>query len=412
MGAFYNSYLFDVFGVVLKKDPADLNTDVDSEVLKGQEAFDFLIGELDATEPDLPTKSQVGSGRFTKGAASMLKVRLYLNKAVYLDRYAASFNFAAEDMNQVVSLCDQIIGSNEYDLEREDYFRIFDIDNNNHPEHIFALNHVDIVNNGGRFIWFTLSRAAHGSLENPQSRGTDGGAITPDFWATWQDNQDDPRFSKVIIPQDGSMTSISEADWGLNRGFLVGQQYGIVLNEDGSDFKRAENGDLAIEMLYNFDRDGAAVVHTPEVDLEVNFGHSQGVRVSKNEFDPHATNGRNISRVDQVLMRLADVYLMRAEAKLRLGDAAGAVADVNAVRTARNHPRLLDVSDMDLEALYLERGYELYWEMVRRTDMIRFGKFEDTWTSKTDNDPMKRVFPIPQQTIDASPDLFEQNQGY
>ena len=60
-------------------------------------------------------------------------------------------------------------------------------------------------------------------------------------------------------------------------------------------------------------------------------------------------------------------------------------------------------------------GFELYWENVRRTDMIRFGKYEGTWTEKNNSDPQKRIFPIPQNAIDGAsnlPDYLVQNPGY
>ena len=41
---------------------------------------------------------------------------------------------------------------------------------------------------------------------------------------------------------------------------------------------------------------------------------------------------------------------------------------------------------MSLDILLRERGFELYWEMVRRSDLIRFGKYEDAWTEKTNAD--------------------------
>lgn len=409
MAAFYNAYLFDLYNVAFFKDPASLNSGEESTVFKDGAAFDYIISELDAVEANLKTKSEVGAGRFTKGALWALKARLYLNRAVYLNRYATTFSFDSEDMDQVIQFCDQVINSGQYALETNDYFKIFDVDNHNHPEHIFALDQLDNTNNGGRFTWFALARNQHGSLTNRGATGTDGASITPEFWATWQDNTDDPRFYKEIIPQDGSVTSVPEAQWALNRGLLQGQQYGIVLTPDGSDFKRTSNGDLVVEMLLNTKRTGEPVDFTIAVDLETNTGHSNGVRVSKYEFDPIGTNGRNISRVDIPLLRLADVYLMRAEAKLRKGDIAGALSDVNTVRTARNHPRLLTTEEMTLENLFDERGFELYYEMVRRTDMIRFGKFEGSWTSKTDSNPFRRTYLIPQTAIDANPGLLQQN---
>ncbi len=108
---------------------------------------------------------------------------------------------------------------------------------------------------------------------------------------------------------------------------------------------------------------------------------------------------------------------MRAEAKLRKGGGeAAALDDVNAVsasRTARVAPPAL--TEMNLDLLYRERGFELYWEMVRRTDMIRFGKYEDTWTEKNNTDKNKRIFPIPQNAIDGAsnlPGYLVQNPGY
>lgn len=70
---------------------------------------------------------------------------------------------------------------------------------------------------------------------------------------------------------------------------------------------------------------------------------------------------------------------------------------------------------MTLDILYRERGFEFYWEMLRRTDMIRFGKYEGTWTEKTDSDVKKRLFPIPQSAIDGAsgtPGYLVQNESY
>ena len=410
--AFYNYMALDLWGLAFKKDPTDLYAE--TVILRGEDAFDYIISELDAAKSDLKTKSDVGAGRFTQAAVSALKARMYLNKPFYTDPYATSFTFDSDDLDNVIDYCDEVISNTaEYSFETTDYFKIFDMDNHNHSEHIFVYDQREgDYNNGNRYTWFTLARNQYGSLTNLSSTGTDGGAITSDFYATWDGNHNDPRFYKEIIAQDGSVTSVSEANWALNRGLLVGQQYGIVLDDDGGDFKRDSNGDLVIEALYNTKRTGEAVNFTVAVDLTTNTGHSCGVRVSKYEYDPNCTNGRNYGMVDMPILRLADVYLMRAEAKFRNSDSDGALTDMNALRTARNHPTQFTSSDMSLETIYNERGYELYWELVRRTDMIRFGKFEDSWSSKTDSDVNSRLFPIPQTAVDANPELLEQNEGY
>src|SRR5690606_11748120 len=114
----------------------------------------------------------------------------------------------------------------------------------------------------------------------------------------------------------------------------------------------------------------------------------------------------------------AEIYLMRAEAQLRKGNTSAALADVNTVRGSRTArpdqtPKPLTVINSDI--LFRERGFELYWEGFRRSDQIRYGKYEDSWTEKTDNDPRKRLFPIPQSAIDGSSNIknfLVQNEGY
>ena len=54
----------------------------------------------------------------------------------------------------------------------------------------------------------------------------------------------------------------------------------------------------------------------------------------------------------------------------------------------------------------------MFQESSRRIDLIRFGKYEDSWWEKTDSDPNKRLFPIPQAQIDASSGSLTQNPGY
>lgn len=58
---------------------------------------------------------------------------------------------------------------------------------------------------------------------------------------------------------------------------------------------------------------------------------------------------------------------------------------------------------------------KLYVEFLARTDAIRFGKWEDRWIDKTSTNPIRRVYPIPQNVIDAasaSPGYLIQNEGY
>jgi hypothetical protein len=163
----------------------------------------------------------------------------------------------------------------------------------------------------------------------------------------------------------------------------------------------------------------AYVDHTLRVDFsDAGSLHNTGYRFSKYQFSHTAPNCCSNSSVDLVLIRLGEIYLMRAEAKLRNGDDAGALADVNTLRTSRiarpdQTPDAL--TSIDLDIMFRESGFELYWEAFRRNYQIRFGKYEDEWTGKTDSDVNKRLFPIPQRAIDGAsnePGFLVQNPGY
>jgi hypothetical protein len=190
------------------------------------------------------------------------------------------------------------------------------------------------------------------------------------------------------------------------------------LIKQGGVFLKCADGSFTVGKLFNVSRNkpNEAVFFTEEVNFTNYSNHQNGYRVEKYEFGRNSDTGRNKGDADIIILRLADVYMMRAEAKLRKNDAGGALIDVNAVRAARtlSNPAPA-LTAMNLDLLYRERGFEFYWEMLRRTDMIRFGKFEGTWGEKTNSDARKRIFPIPQASIDAAsniPGYLIQNESY
>ncbi|WP_026262317.1 RagB/SusD family nutrient uptake outer membrane protein [Spirosoma panaciterrae] len=419
MRAYYGLLTLDLFGIVFVKD--DLGAT--STILRGTEAVEYLKNEFLAVEPDLETG--VGPGRLTKGAVWGLLARLYLNAGVYRDIYGAQVTFKPEDMDKVVEYCDKIINSGQYQLSK-DYFAIFNSDNHDNKELIFAVDQRADLNGTNRMAYFSLSGDQFPIPAYPNANGTDGPAITPDYYRTWvnayapKDPTVDPRFYKqnLSIYSNPADSCVAEADFNINRGILRGQQYGLIRRN--GVFLKCPDGKFKVAKLYHDTRNKPtlAVDFTEQIDFTVaGSNYNTGYRVEKYEFSKKSVSGRNFGEADIIILRLADIYLMRAEAKLRKSnDAASALADVNTVRAARTvtaPPPALTAMNLDL--LYRERGFELYWEMVRRTDMIRFGKYEGTWTEKTNSDKLKRIFPIPQTAIDGAsnlPGYLVQNQSY
>jgi hypothetical protein len=185
------------------------------------------------------------------------------------------------------------------------------------------------------------------------------------------------------------------------------------------------------------DLDGARALFAKEdkgqsLEIDAVNNQSQGYGVFK--FRNITSTGEPGSHpshqdTDYPMFRLADAYLMYAEAVLRGGsggDLTTALNYVNAIRTrpgdvaAGTAPGPISSGELTLDFLIDERARELYWEGHRRPDLIRFGLFTGgayLWPWKggvkngTSIEEKRAIFPIPAADIGSNPNL-EQNTGY
>jgi len=137
---------------------------------------------------------------------------------------------------------------------------------------------------------------------------------------------------------------------------------------------------------------------TPDVPLS-GAATEKGIRAIK--YHP-ANSG------SYIMFRYADAYLMRAEANFRKGNVSAASTALTNLRALRGVPGAVTAS---ADAILDERGRELYWEGIRRTDLVRFEKFTLTHDDKTVADPNRVLYCIPQLALDSNPNL-KQNPGY
>jgi starch-binding outer membrane protein, SusD/RagB family len=435
MKAYLNMLALDNWGLVFKKDAGiELST-----ILRGQEAVSYLESEL-LSVVNVINKTK-GPGRFTQDAVKALLARLYLNAAVYRDPYGRP-DFKPADMDKVIQYTNELIAGN-YALSPE-YFEVFNDNNNTNKEVIFSLDQRGVLESEHqRWAYWSISGDLIPRPEFPNTRGTDAAALTTDFYQTWVDAYGsvdpavaDARFfqKNVNVPDNlKDLTGITPAndanhffcvkaeDFQIDRGILRNIIWGPRKDASGN-ILRCTDGTVRIYPVINARTTGANrtyVDHTYQVDFsDAGSLHNTGYRFSKYQFSKTAPNCCSGSSVDIVLIRLGEIYLMRAEAKLRKGDVTGALADVNTLRTSRNArpsqtPQPL--SSINLDILFRESGFELYWEGLRRNYQIRFGKYENEWTGKNDKDPRKRLFPIPQKAIDGASSergFLVQNPGY
>ena len=368
--AFVMFSIVDGWGQVPFRNPGE-NLLEAPKVLTGAEAVDFIIAEALDIMADLPERG-TNPNVANKDAARTLLMKAYLNKGAFANKSNPTFD--AGDMAKVIEYGDAIINSGTYDLTGG-FFENFAPNNDAiSTENIFTGE-----NRGGESSGPVRSRWFCGLHYNQNPSGWNGFTTIADFYDKFDAN--DPRIGGTDY---AGMTDVS----GIKVGFLIGQQK----DQNGDDLKDRKENPLAFTKDVKIKEDGA--------NLEVT-----GIRVMKYPIDYN--NGDNVDN-DYVHYRYADVLLMKAEAAMRSGDNATALTIVNEIRTARQAPQLTAI---DADGMIDERGFELYWEGHRRTDLIRFGKFLDAWNEKPASTETRLLFPIPSGALAVNPNL-SQNPGY
>lgn len=384
--AFAEFMLLEGWGQVPYREPGEsvLNP---PKVRKGTEALTYIIAEITAAIPDLPSTPVT---RANKNAARVLLMKCYLNKGAIANKAAPTFDPA--DMTQVISLADQVITSGSYSFAPQ-YFDAFAPNNS-----AIGTENIWTQENIGGTISGNLRSRWHSTMHyNQNPSGWNGFTSLSDFYNKFE-AVDKRRGIKYNYTSPNAPVNPANA---VNVGFLKGQQYDMTT---GAALK---------------DRTGAPLIFTDAVSLIERGTNLEvtGIRAYKYPIDYQYNDNGNIDN-DYVYFRLGDVLLMKAEAILRGGTGATnaggygttALALVNALRTHASRTATA-LATVTLDNLIDERGRELYLESWRRQDLIRFGKFLQPWQEKPADDPKYLLFPIPNGQLAANPNLT-QNPGY
>jgi hypothetical protein len=244
-------------------------------------------------------------------------------------------------------------------------------------------------------------------------------------------------WSAVLDLVPGFVKFRANDDWAINYG-----DTGLdgILNDGGDNIPISEAGTYTLTMklgypdyTYSIERsafDKRAMFFTEGQTLEIfdigNFNDGYAIEKFKNITSDGAT-GSNLTfpDTDFPMFRLADAYLMYAEAVLRGGGGSQATALdlVNAIRTRAYGGETggnISSGELTLDFILDERARELYWECHRRTDLVRYGKFTGgsyLWPWKgnvaggSSTDGKFDIFPLPDADVNANSNL-QQNPGY
>jgi starch-binding outer membrane protein, SusD/RagB family len=370
----------DLFGQMPYREWTDISFTETPQYLTRAQIVQKVTDELTAIIPLLAQKGEVSYGRVTKAAAQMLLAKVHLNNQVYTGT-APTFSDGTGKWAECISICDAIISSGKYTLA-DDFWKLYLSDNaaySDATETILPIIYDSSLGIGG-IPWVNMTLDYNQAFGNYKTSNLwNGCCTTPTFYATW--DQTDTRF------KDNRLKSLT----GFNLGLLVGQQF-------------KASGDSI------FTKDGGRPLKfTPEFSND-NSLEEQGIRVVK--YAPDANTAYpGASQNDFQYYRLTDAYLMRCEAKFRNGDVAGALTDINTVRAKRGVP-VYTQSELTLEKIYNERGYEFYWDNSRRNDMVRFNTYCAARYQKTTVTPTYKILlPVPLTAHDGDSNIT-QNPGY
>lgn len=327
-----------------------------------KDLFAYVESELKAIDGDLGAP-RFEYGRADKAAAWSLLSKLYLNAEVYTG--TGRYTDAITYANKVISA--------GYTLEPK-FKNLFLADNNKSNEIIFPIESDGLHTQGYGGMTYLIHAQVGGKM-NPAAFGINGG------WS----------------------------------GLRTTKQYVALFSDpSGNTDKRAlfftDDQKLDINDEYTF-TDGYAIQKFRNVT-------SNGVVGS----DPTG----NFPDTDFPMFRLADIYLVYAEAVLRGGTGGDLLTALNYVNKVRTRAYDGDLSgnilptSLNLQFILDERGRELLFESQRRTDLIRFGKFTGdsyVWAWKggvkngTGVSAELNLMPIPSTDLINNPTLV-QNPGY
>jgi starch-binding outer membrane protein, SusD/RagB family len=314
------------------------------------------------------------------GALGLLS-KLYLNAEVYAgkkmyDKAAIAAGLVID--SGVYSLCGTgckvknlgkrpSVASDPAELEG--YAAVFAPNNQNNPEHVFVVFYDEATGPDMNFSQMSLHYSSQFTW-NFDAQPWNGYATLEEFYNSYEDG-----------------------DLRKKASFIAGPQLdfsGSAILDYASD-----DGNLILD-------------YTPKInELAPNSKREAGARPGKFSYKQL---GRPNMDNDYPIVRLGEMYLVRAEALARAaGDWSKAEADVNVLRKRAG---VANLTGMTADKFLAERGREMFQESARRTDLIRFGKYNGTWWEKPASPAHVNIFPIPATQITASNGTLKQNPGY
>ena len=393
--AYAYNFIANLYGGVPIADQLFRIPKTDFERASRQEVYEFARQDLEFASEWLPEVAAI-EGRITKSAADHILTEVYINLQQY---------------DKAVESASRVIDGGQHQLMTERFGNHL-----NQPGDVIFDLHAQNNQN----------RSESGNFETIwalqfEPRSIPGGTVESGQWTavTWL-RAWGPQWWSITDPDGESGMQLTIDSLGRGVGWVRPTDYFNyeIWNEDPGDVR---NSKYNIRREYYYNHPSSAYFgqkvqfDAARIDSMMQFYPM----LTKIEGDAELTEGASYGRSfkDVYLMRLAETYLLRAEAYLLHGDLQSAADDINEIRQ-RAKATPIEANRVDLDFILDERARELIIEENRRLTLNRMGKLIERVRkynpqSGASIQEFHQLFPIPLTTIDANIDRpLEQNPGY
>jgi hypothetical protein len=352
--------------------------------LSRTEAFDSIITDLLTYVPKASIEKDYG--RVNRSVGWMILSKMYLNADAWGVVGIADLAQSAQDCYRISAVfADSIISRGGYSLE-SDYFTNFKAENQSSKENIWSILCEESFDDGLEFHYLTHHIALKDKY-GMRSYPWNGFCTTHKIVGIYEDG--DRRIETWARGQqydkENNAIKISvEIDENTYKKMPIYVRKPNNWPQDLEAFKLMSAGLNKVKFDFS-------VFYTDTITTLTNDGNKvynvfEGARFNKFEIKEGVGD---YMHNDFPIYRLADVYLMKAEALMRAngGEATTEAIEAANVVRARAGASMYTSTTLTLDELSNERCRELSWEGHRRQDLIRFNRFTGVNSVPNDNDP-------------------------
>ena len=408
------------------------------------ETYQYAIDELEAILNDLPETTGT-MGRLVRGAAQHNLCQLYIDKGIALEE-GGKGGEAPAAYQKAIAYGNDVIDGSVYSLMTERFGSRADEDpvyyyateeSMQTPEHLYSAAGYPVEGN----LYWDLFQEGNQNYQEGNKEAIWVAQIDYDAYKA-EDGESKLQYSRSFgpvyrDPMSAHLNSAMEDVGGRGIVQVTPTKYTRDLVYEGKWGEDIRNSEAVLRRVF-LGNIKTSEYYGKQIPWDVLYKKDQNGKYDDGaytliypisckigpDFYTLAADGRVLRSIfrDDYLIRLPETILLRAEAKLRVGDKSGAASDINMLRSRAKCSYLVTANDVSLDLILDERTRELMYEESRWNTLLRMGgtvaadriKKYSYWDYPrlTLTKPFN-LWPIPQTVIDTNKDVvLEQNPGW